>query len=56
MRGRGEPRQDADTDQLALALPAAIQGGLLLSQTRRDTKALEAAVDTSIAYLRTLAP
>jgi AcrR family transcriptional regulator len=56
MRERGELRQDADTDQLALALLATVQGGLLLSQTRRDTLALEAAIDTSIAYLHTLAP
>ncbi len=56
MREQGELRQDADTDQLALALLATVQGGLLLSRTRRDTTALEAALDATIAYLRTLTP
>lgn len=56
MRDGGRLRPDADTDQLALALLAALQGGLLLSQTHRDTRALEAALDTAIAQLRTLAP
>lgn len=37
MRARGDLRPDADTDALALALLVALQGGLLLTQTRRDT-------------------
>ncbi len=43
-----------EVDSLALATLAAIQGGLLLSQVRRDTAPLEAAVDTMIEHLRTL--
>jgi len=45
-------RPDTDVDLLALALLAAIQGGLLLAQTRRDTAALEAALDTALAAVR----
>lgn len=52
--GRGELTDDTDVDTLALAMLAAIQGGLLLSQVRRDTAPLEAAVDTTIEHLRTL--
>lgn len=56
MRARGLLRPDVDPDELALALLAAVQGGLLLSQTRRDSRALEAALDTAIGYLHTLGP
>ena len=40
-----------DTDRLALALLAAAQGGLLLSQVNRNTTALAAAVDTVLAHI-----
>jgi hypothetical protein len=33
---------------------AGIQGGLVLSQVRRDTTPLEAAVDTTIEHLESL--
>ena len=56
MRDRGELRVDIDADALALGLLASVQGGLLLSQTRRDSSAVRTAVDMSIAYLRTLRP
>jgi TetR/AcrR family transcriptional repressor of nem operon len=48
---RGEIPEGTDVDRIALALLAGIQGGLLLSQVRRDTGPLEAAVDTMIEYL-----
>jgi AcrR family transcriptional regulator len=51
---RGELPEGTEVDNLALATLAAIQGGLLLSQVRRDTTHLEAAVDTMIEHLRTL--
>ena len=51
---RGELPDGTEVDNLALATLAAIQGGLLLSQVRRDTAPLEAAVDTTIEHLRTL--
>ena len=36
-------------DDLAVALLAALQGGLLLAQVQRDTRPLETAVDTILA-------
>jgi TetR/AcrR family transcriptional regulator, transcriptional repressor for nem operon len=51
---RGELREGTDVDQLALAMLAAIQGGLLLSQVRRDTAPLAAAVTTMIEHLSDL--
>lgn len=56
MRERGELRADADPDRLALALLAAVQGGLLLNQVRQDTAALEAALDATLAHIASLAP
>lgn len=51
MRDRGELRPDADPDHLALATLTALQGGLLLTQIRRDTVALEAALDSMISHI-----
>ncbi len=45
-------RSDTDVDQLALALLAAIQGGLLLAQAQRNTGALAAGLDTALATVR----
>ena len=56
MRERGEIARSADPERLALALLAAVQGGLLLTQTRRDTIALEAALDTVIDGIRRHVP
>lgn len=56
MRDSGQLRPDADPDRLALALLAAVQGGLLLDQTRRDTAPLETALDAMIAHIHTFAP
>lgn len=55
MRERGDLRPDADPERLALALLAAVQGGLLLNQTLRDTLPLETAMDTMIAHIRSFA-
>jgi TetR/AcrR family transcriptional regulator, transcriptional repressor for nem operon len=52
MRDRGELRADADLEQLAFALLAALQGGVLLSQTMLDTQPLEAAMDATLAHIR----
>jgi TetR/AcrR family transcriptional regulator, transcriptional repressor for nem operon len=52
---RGELPPGADVDRTALALLAAVEGGILLSQVRRDTVALEAAIDAFIDYLSVLA-
>jgi hypothetical protein len=51
---RGELPDGTDVNRIALAMLAGIQGGLLLSQVRRDTAPLEAAVDTLIEHLRHL--
>jgi AcrR family transcriptional regulator len=55
MRERAILREDTDTDRLALALLAALQGGLLLTQTRRTTTPLETALDTTIELIRSYA-
>lgn len=55
MRDRGDLRPDSDTDALALALLVALQGGLLLTQTRRDTAPLRVGIDTVLAHIRTYA-
>lgn len=49
---RGELPSGFDVDRLAMAVLAGVQGGLLLSQLRRDTEPLEAALDTMIEHLR----
>jgi TetR/AcrR family transcriptional repressor of nem operon len=50
----GRPLAGVDVDRMALAMLAGVQGGLLLSQVRRDTAPLEAAVDILIDQLRSL--
>ena len=55
MRDRGELRPDADTDALALALLVALQGGLLLTQTRRNTTPLRTGLDAVLAHIQTFA-
>jgi TetR/AcrR family transcriptional regulator, transcriptional repressor for nem operon len=55
MRARGSLRPDTDTDALALALLVALQGGLLLTQTRRNTTPLRVGLDTVLAQIRTYA-
>jgi TetR/AcrR family transcriptional repressor of nem operon len=51
---RSELAEGTDIDRIALAMLAGIQGGLLLSEVRRDTAPLEAAVDTMIEHLSRL--
>jgi TetR/AcrR family transcriptional regulator, transcriptional repressor for nem operon len=48
MRDRGELPDDTDVDRLALGTLAALQGGLLLTQAKRDVGPLEAALDLAI--------
>lgn len=52
MRDRRELSADADPESLALALLTALQGGLLMTQTRRDTVALETVLDAMIDRIR----
>lgn len=51
MARAGQFGGDIDTDTLALALLGATQGGLLLSQVRRDVTPLQAAMDAVIAHI-----
>ncbi len=55
MRADGELRRGADPTRLATATLAAIQGGLVLAQTRRDPQQLRIALDAAYGYLRSLA-
>jgi TetR/AcrR family transcriptional regulator, transcriptional repressor for nem operon len=52
MKSRGKLRQDADPAVLAAATMASLQGGLLLTQVRRDPHQLRIALDAARAYLR----
>lgn len=53
MRERGELRADASSAVLATALLASIEGGMLLSQTRKDPASLHIAVEAALAQVRT---
>jgi TetR/AcrR family transcriptional regulator, transcriptional repressor for nem operon len=55
MRSSGKLRRTADPARLATATLAAIQGGLVLTQTRRDPQQLRIALDAAYAYLRSFA-
>jgi AcrR family transcriptional regulator len=55
MRDRGDLRPEADPDSLAPALLAAMQGGMLLTQTLRDTAPLRASLDAALTYIGTFA-
>ena len=55
MQDRGELSAAADPARLALATLTGLQGGLLLSQTRRDTAPLEAILDAMLAQIATFA-
>ena len=54
MHGRGELPGEVDPDRLALALLAAHQGGLILTQVRREVTPLEAALDAMIEHVAEL--
>jgi TetR/AcrR family transcriptional regulator, transcriptional repressor for nem operon len=54
MHARGGLMPDTDPDTLALALLAALQGGLLLTQIQRDAKPLEAALDAMLELISRL--
>ena len=53
MRERGELRADASPAALGTALLAGIEGGMLLSQTRKDPASLNIAVEAALAHTRT---
>jgi hypothetical protein len=55
MRERGEVVAQADPATLAMAVMAGIQGGLLLTQTRKTSRPLRVALDAAMVHLRTFA-
>ncbi|WP_322780644.1 TetR/AcrR family transcriptional regulator [Frankia sp. Cas4] len=55
MRAAGELRADAAPGQLATAVLAGLEGGMLLSETRRDGTSLRIAVDAALTFARTFA-
>ena len=55
MQANGKLRRSADPARLATATLAAIQGGLVLTQTRRDPQQLRIALDGAYGYLRSFA-
>jgi TetR/AcrR family transcriptional regulator, transcriptional repressor for nem operon len=52
----GELQPDTDVDWLAASTLASLQGGLMLTQARRDPKALRRALDGALALIRTHRP
>ncbi len=54
MHALGRLPPEADPRQLALALLAALEGGLLLAQIQRDPEPLAAALDVMLAHVATL--
>ena len=56
MRDRGQLSAAADPGQLAIAILAALQGGLALAQVERDVRPLAAALDVMISLIASLAP
>src|SRR5215470_7879574 len=52
MRQRGELRADADPATLATGLLASIEGGMVLSQTRKDVASLRVAVEAGLSQVR----
>lgn len=55
MRNSGILRADADAQELATGLVAALQGGYLLAQTARDVKSMRIALDMAIGHVNVYA-
>jgi AcrR family transcriptional regulator len=56
MRDRGQLVSAADPDQLATAVLAALEGGLLLAQIERNVRPLATALDVMISLTESLVP
>jgi hypothetical protein len=56
MYARGDLRRSADPNALALALLTALEGGLLMTQIRRDPAPLRAVLDVVLAQIEGLTP
>jgi hypothetical protein len=55
MRNTGLLRANVDPERVALSIFAALQGGLLLSQTMHSSTPLSAALDGALTALRAAA-
>lgn len=55
MKRRGELRGDANPDELAAGLLAALQGGMLITKAKRDIRPVEAALRAMVAHVRSFA-
>lgn len=55
MQERGELRKDADPAELAVAVMTSLQGGRLLSQTRKTVQPLQIALHAALSYVRSFA-
>jgi TetR/AcrR family transcriptional repressor of nem operon len=55
LKDSGALRADADTERLALATLASLQGGLLLSKAVKDENPLVVSLDAALDHLRTFA-
>jgi TetR/AcrR family transcriptional regulator, transcriptional repressor for nem operon len=56
MRERGELRRSADPRQLAYALMAAFQGGMLLTQSAQDPTPMREALNAAVDHVASFAP
>ena len=56
MVASGELRPDTDVDWLAVSTLASLQGGLMLTQARRDPRVLRQALDGALALIGTYRP
>jgi TetR/AcrR family transcriptional repressor of nem operon len=55
MRERGQIKSSANPKAMSVAVLAAIQGGILLSKTARDSQPLELALDMALSHLERFA-
>jgi AcrR family transcriptional regulator len=55
MRDKGALRADADPEELATGIMAALQGGYLLAQTARDSAPMAVALDMAIEHVKAFA-
>lgn len=55
MRSKGVLRADADPEELATGIMAALQGGYLLAQTAHDSAPMATALDMAIDHVKTFA-
>jgi TetR/AcrR family transcriptional regulator, transcriptional repressor for nem operon len=55
MRAKGALRADADPEELATGIMAALQGGYLLAQTAHDSAPMAVALDMAIEHVKTFA-